>query len=287
MYDPEDYEPPEDYDFGPDNEFIEWPRDQEIDHAKESVLRLFETHPEKVFYGRQVEVLLEDRHSPWVVSQGHFHWITRKALNELVKEQLLKSDVQVTAGNNKVRLYWAKKNRYAKRAAKRIVELVDDHTSPELGRALGQHTEVAFAVALALKGFQLRARGARQHRNQIWTETEHDLDWILERDGIAWGVEIKNTWAYIPLEEMQLKVKLCAHLGVRPLFIVRAAAKSYIDKVRDAGGFTLVFRNQIFPVGFEARMRGLTELMLPAACLGSIPEGTIQRFVNYHVGFIK
>jgi len=41
---------------------------------------------------------------------------------------------------------------------------------------------------------------------KTWGATEHDLDWIFVRDGIAWGVEIKNTWAYIDRPEMYAKI---------------------------------------------------------------------------------
>ncbi len=56
---------------------------------------------------------------------------------------------------------------------------------------------------------------------KTWGATEHDLDWIFVRDGIAWGVEIKNTWAYIDRPEMYAKISLCEDLGLRPLFIMR------------------------------------------------------------------
>jgi hypothetical protein len=58
-------------------------RDRVVDEAKD--LLLAEYFPEgatRVYYGRQVEVGLEER---------FFHWITSRALNELVKRERLVS----------------------------------------------------------------------------------------------------------------------------------------------------------------------------------------------------
>ncbi len=73
-------------------------------------------------------------------------------------------------------------------------------------------------------------------------------------------------------------------LGLRPLFIVRMAPKSYIEEVRQAGGFTLVFKYQLYPHGSEElakRVKG--ELGLPADCPRAIGEGTVRRFLGWHL----
>jgi hypothetical protein len=95
-------------------------------------------------------------------------------------------------------------------------------------------------------------------------------------------VEIKNTWAYIDRPEMHAKIQLCAHLGVKPLFIMRWAPKSYVEVIRKAGGFGLLFGPQFFPVGHSAAMERLRELFLPVISPTAVPPGTFERFVKWH-----
>ena len=59
---------------------------------------------------------------------------------------------------------------------------------------------------------------------------------MFERDGRAYGVEIKNTLKYIPKGELSLKIEICRTLGVRPLFIMRFAPKVYNYEIVNAGG---------------------------------------------------
>ena len=106
-----------------------------------------------------------------------------------------------------------------------------------------------FEAALPTVGFLPTARKVKAYNGKEWKETEHDLDRVFERDGIAYGAEIKNTLKYIPRHELTVKTKMCQHLGLLPLFIVRAAAKSYVNEVRLLGGFTLVFKYQLYPLG--------------------------------------
>jgi hypothetical protein len=120
-----------------------------------------------------------------------------------------------------------------------------------------------FAVAAAREGFRVYGPSLRTFHGKTWDKTEHDLDWIFERDGIGWGVEVKNTWAYIDREEMKVKIELCGVLGLRPLFIMRWAPKSYVEFIRQAGGFGLLYETQLFPLGHGAAVEKLRELFLP------------------------
>jgi hypothetical protein len=253
--------------------FVHWPREPRLDDAKSALQRIFTQRPEAVFYGRQLEVWLED---------DYFHWITHKALGELTRDGAVKSALDETAGGNKIRLYWANKNRYWKRAAKKLLDLVNEHSNPELTKALGQHAETMFGLALAGQGFTIEGRNTRSHSGRIWSATENDLDWIVSKDSKAYGVEIKNTWAYIGREELNVKIQLCKELGIAPLFIMRNAAKSYVHEIQQRGGFALLFKTQLFPFGSAAHMAKARSLGLPVDCPTAIPEGTIRRFTEWH-----
>jgi hypothetical protein len=66
----------------------ERPRDNKVDDAKAVLLpRFFPEDGRAVYYGRQLEIALE---------RDFFHWITKKALNELAAERSIKFAVEET-----------------------------------------------------------------------------------------------------------------------------------------------------------------------------------------------
>ena len=85
-------------------------------------------------------------------------------------------------------------------------------------------------------------------------------------------------------ESNRAKLQMCRILGLKPLFIVRMAPKSYINETRLLGGYTLVFKYQLYPYGYkdfadEIRNR----LGIPADSPTRISDSTIQRFLNWHL----
>jgi hypothetical protein len=80
---------------------------------------------------------------------------------------------------------------------------------------------------------------------------------------------------------MKIKIRMCGQLGIRPLFIMRWAPKSYVEFIRQAGGFGLLFETQFLPPGQTVAMNGLRELMLPVSGASAVPDGTFKRFVKY------
>lgn len=75
------------------------------------------------------------------------------------------------------------------------------------------------------------ARNAKSWQGKSWSLTNHNLDRIYTRDGLAYGAEIKNTQNYISRDELLTKLQLSQQLGVIPLFIMRFAPKSYVFDV--------------------------------------------------------
>jgi predicted RecB family endonuclease len=75
---------------------------------------------------------------------------------------------------------------------------------------------------------------------RAWTDTNHDLDFLIVRDGVRYGVEVKNQLGYIDQTEFQIKLAMCVHFGIRPMFVTRAMPKNYIYAVMRSGGFSLL-----------------------------------------------
>jgi hypothetical protein len=201
----------------------EKPRDHQIDAAKIVLMgRFFADGTTDVFYGRQIEIALE---------RDFFHWITKKALNELVAERQIGFGEEVS-GHHKAHFYWPRRHRYPRRQIRQTIGLIAEFSNPVFTRALGNYGELLADSGFAHIGFRIRQRKVREVSGRRWTESNHDLDRIVERDGISYGVEIKNQLGYIDQTEFEIKLKMAVHFGVRPMFIARMMPKNYIQKLR-------------------------------------------------------
>jgi hypothetical protein len=110
----------------------------------------------------------------------------------------------------------------------------------------------------------MRGRNVREFKGRLWAETENNLDFIFERDGQAYGVEVKNTLGYMEYEEFQVKIRLCQFLGIRPIFAARMLPRSWMTELIAAGGYGMIMKYQLYPwTHKELARRVAEELKLP------------------------
>jgi len=250
----------------------EYTRDEKIDDARASILDFFSDNQGKVFYERQLTVIFE---------RSYFHWITVKALLELTVGGSINSQMLELMPRVPIRLFWAKGNRYWKRQAERVIKLVRLYSETTIAHAIGFQGELLVDAALPVAGFTPIDRNVRSFRNKAWVTTGHDLDRIVERDGVYYGVEIKNTLPYIPRDEFQLKLAMCKHLGLTPLFISRMAPKNYSHDIIQRGGISWILGTQFYPFGYQELAETIkNQLQLPVACPARIEDGAIARLLK-------
>lgn len=239
-----------------------------------SLERFFEENREQVFFSRQLEVLHE---SHW------FHWITNRALRDLIKAGVIRSEVRPLGSGGSVSLMWHRSYRYYKRDASSLVRLVEEYADPNIGAALGLQGEALVLEGFARKQFVMHGRNTRGFGEAVWSETAHDLDFVFERDGLAYGVEVKNTLGYMAHEELLIKLRLCGALGVAPVIAARMLPKTWVMDIVRAGGFALVMKWQLYPWAHRDLARRVrTELGLPVDSPRALEDGTMQRFVAWH-----
>jgi hypothetical protein len=131
--------------------------------------------------------------------------------------------------------------------------------------------------------FVMRGRNTRSFSGKTWEATDQNLDFIFERDGVAYGVEVKNTLGYMDRDEFEAKIRLSQFLGIKPVFAVRMMPKSWINDLIEAGGFGLVLKYQLYPwTHKELARRVARELGLPVDAPRALEEGTMSRFLKWH-----
>lgn len=268
-------------DYQPEDEPEGHPRDPVIDEARAAIDEFLSQNKQTMFYLKQLQVVFERR---------FYHWITAKAISELVdvgkwRDLLVPLREDVGPQPTVVRFIFHPRNRYTARAIRRKIALIRRFSTESIGRACGRQAEVLFSRALFASGFRLVGENTRRYRDQTWPTSAHDLDFIFERDGLAYGCEIKNRFEYIDRQEMRTKLAMCQHLGIIPLFIMRAAPKSYIHEIwTTTGGFTKVFQTHIFPFGAESLVSDIRHEFpgLPVDCPRDLPNTILDRFVEVH-----
>lgn len=245
-----------------------------IEEVCETLKAFFEQRKEEVFFARQVQVLFEKR---------YFHWLTYRALRELEAFDVIRSEERVLKTGGVITLYWHRSFRYFRRAAQRVVSLVEEYADPNIGGALGLQGE-----AMALDGFAslqciMEGRDVNHYRGAVWSESDHNLDFVFLRDGIAYGVEVKNTLGYIDKDEFDIKIRMCEVIGLVPVFVVRMLPKTWIFELEQKGGFALVLKYQLYPWAHrELAKRVANELGLPVDTPRRLEEATMRRFLNWH-----
>ncbi|WP_395711280.1 hypothetical protein [Reyranella sp.] len=245
-----------------------------MDEAKARLMELyFPSGVTEVYYGRQLEVWLE---------KEFFHWITRKALVELREERQIGFSVEETA-QHEAHFYWPRRHRYPRRQIKEIIQLIDEFSEPTFTRAVGHHAELLFDSSLAYTGFRVRSRNVRSWGGKWWSDSNHDLDRVIERDGVAYGVEIKNQLGYIDQTEFGVKLQMCEHLELRPLFVARMMPANYINAVYQAGGFSLIVGDLLYPLMADRLAKQVRDrLKYPVVSVRALPDTALARFTEWH-----
>jgi hypothetical protein len=182
----------------------------------------FTSHPEEVFFSRQLEVQHE---------RDYFHWVTNRALRVLRDERFLLGETRSLSTGSSINLLWHRGYRFYRRNATRLVRLVEEYADPNIGGAVGLHGEFMVLEGFARNEFVMRGRSTQNFGGKSWTDSGHNLDFVFERDGRAYGIEVKNTLGYMDYGEFQLKIRLCRALGIRPVFVARMLPKVWMHEL--------------------------------------------------------
>ena len=213
-----------------------------------------------------------------------FHWVTNRALRRLVEEGRIISEARKLALGSEIKLLWHRKYRFYKRAATDVFDLVNRYSTAATDGTLGLQGEHLVLAAFARAQYVLTGESVRSHRGQTWGLTDHNLDFIFEKDGVAYGVDVKNTLGHLDIEEFVTKVRLSLHLGLKPVFAVRYIPKTWADALIQAGGYAMIMGFQFYPWTHADLAKEIRQkLGLPVDTPRRIEAGTMQRFENWIV----
>ena len=242
--------------------------------AREHYRKFFEANRHRVFFSRQLEVQNENE---------YFHWITNRAMRDLETLGVVKTEWRQLKTGTGIRLAWHRTYRFYKRSATQLVKLVEEYSDPNIGGSLGLHGETMVLEGFARSQFLMHSRDASTYGGKSWTESKHNLDFVFERDGKAYGIEVKNTLGYMDRTEFETKIRLCRTLDLIPVFVCRMLPRTWIFELMKIGGFALILKYQLYPwTHRDLAQRVKNELNLPVDAPRYLYEGTMQRFLKWH-----
>jgi hypothetical protein len=247
--------------------------DTEEAKARARLMAHFVDHPEEVFYSRQLEVIFE---------REYFHWVTNRAVRALVAEGFLGTESRRLSIGSEIKLVWNKKFRFYKRAATDVFDLVDRYSSSATDGTLGMQGEHLVLAAFARRQFLLIGEETKAFREKTWTQSGHDLDFIFEKDGVGYGIEVKNTLGYMDVGEFVTKIRLARFIGVKPVFAVRMIPKTWTEVLIRSGGYAMIMGFQFYPWTHKDLADTIRDqLSLPVDTPKKIELGTMQRFEKW------
>lgn len=245
--------------------------------AEIRLLSLLEEDPRRVFYARQLTILLESGEKPV------FHWVTERAIETLNEAKLARVWSEPMVFGQDMKFVTHRSNRDARLATRRVKALVEAYSDRDVTESVGQQGELLAIEGVARLGARLCGRNVREHAGRVWTASNHDLDFVFELDGLAYGAEVKNTLGYPEKIDIQLKVQICKALGVSPVIIARKLPGTTIVGLHAEGGFGWLMDWQMYPAACRKLVEACkAELSLPMSCARCYSDGTLERFRKHH-----
>lgn len=248
--------------------------DPQQESARKELEDFFDKRRENVFFTRQIEILYENT---------YFHWVTGRAIQDLAESGKIRVEKRSLKTGGEIHLLWHRNYRYYRRKAQEVVKLVEEYAAPNICAAIGMHGQMMVLEAFARCQFLMMSKDTREHGGKKWEKTDHNLDFIFGRDGLVYGIEVKNALGYMDYEEFKIKVKICDYLNIRPVFVVRMMPKTWINELWERKGFALILKYQLYPWGHkELAKRVATSLNIPVDSPRAISDGTMERFMKWH-----
>ena len=262
------YEPPE-----ITSEDLDYPPDPKTQQVKRLIIEKLGQEPKRVYFQRQLEVIYEKQ---------FFHWVTDRAIKELQEEGKIIVDfypIPVGTYRDAVKMITSKSNRYYKREATRIGELVTQYSNPRVTQDTGLWGQELFKVAYGRYGFHLIAEDVNEFRGERWLASDKNIDFIVEKKGHYFGCEVKNTLGYMDKREWMEKLRMCKFFGVVPVFILRYSPTVWNYEIFKSGGLVQLFEAQVFSPGRAELVNQLRDVLeLPVMVSRKIPSSIMDRF---------
>lgn len=142
-----------------------------------------------------------------------------------------------------------------------------------MSRVAGFHAQELWKKAFLDLGYQLKSeQDVRKFEGKEAT-VNNTIDFIVEKDGVRFGVEVKNDLEYP--KDLDKKFQVAVELGVIPVFVVRRITPTTYKNIRKYGGLVKIYETAIYPAAYADTVKRCAETLgYPVIALDEITKKT-------------
>jgi hypothetical protein len=263
--------------------------DKYFEAAKEDIEGLIAEH--RVVTERELKVRLENKYFPWV---------TNRALDALVNSgRVIPQGLSGRPGRLETKKFFSLPNfayddivgdmRQKKVISKEINAQLTGHAPATY------YAEDLFERAFQAIGFEILGRNASEYKgrkvNGISGKEPPNLDFIIRRDKVVYGVDIKNwiRYEYVTRREVEFKFELAKQLNIIPFIIARYIDKSFVFQgIIERGGICYPYKDLILSPYADRLARAANQVLgYPVIALDRLPTYKIERILFIHNRFLQ
>lgn len=144
----------------------------------------------------------------------------------------------------------------------------------------GYFAQSLWELAFQDLGFEILGREVHRFRGKR-TRVGGDIDFIAQKDGLTYGVEVKNSLSYP--DDLSRKLRIAVELDVIPFFVARWVSKSQFYMVRKYGGLVKLYETSIYPGEYAKIIEGCRHVLgFPLIALDRITERPKRHLRKIH-----
>lgn len=266
-------------------------RDQDVETATPLVKEI--VFKEKVATERELKVRLERKFFPWIIGR------TVKALeNDDVVRKVKYMGRRSKSKRIPTWFYIPTEATYED-----VVGIIEKKRRISIGvnamltaqAPATTHAEDLFEEAFESLDFRIHGRNVWRFRDKEVKGKEGklppNLDFVIEKDKIVYGVDVKNwiKYEYETRKEVQFKTNLALQLNIVPFIVARYVDKEalYIDIVRK-GGICYYYETLLFPISFKSLAEEASGVLgYPTLAVDFLPNYKIEWIEKLHKDYLK
>jgi hypothetical protein len=223
--------------------------DNKSEDAQNAVLDLFTNQNIKVAYDREIRYRLE---------ASFPHDVIGKAIDKLQRDKkLLKTGIPGRHGAAELPIQFYKLPQSDYKEILPIIRKKLDLSAFITGVAneMGRHAETAWWRAFKRNEWEVHPNseeqplGIKEYEGRR-ASTDHDIDFIAKKEGITYGIEVKNGLNYP--DDLFWKFTVAVELQTIPLIIARWLNPGQVPLIRNLGGAgPLLFKDAIYSTTYS------------------------------------
>jgi len=142
----------------------------------------------------------------------------------------------------------------------------------ELATSAGFHAQYLWRDAFTDLGFTIEKEDANDFGGKKAT-VGGDIDFIAKKDGLVFGVEVKNSLEYP--DDLSRKVQIAIELGTIPVVVVRRVTWDVYGNLKKYGVLAKIYETSIMPGSYAAVVDDCKKILgMPLIALDSISRGS-------------